>query len=361
MSAGDFLMSETLAELVPKIQNIFEFLSVHREMIYDEVRTSAYRKAINDAVKEGDVVMDVGTGTGLLALLAVRAGARKVIAIEKTSIIDVARANAEKVGLAHKIDFIMSDSRSVEIPVKVDVIVSEVLGHLIVEENMLDSLIDARDRFLKPGGKLIPDAAWMFFVPVETPQLYEEEIGVWTKKVEDVDLSGAREFAINNIYIGEVNSGNYLAAPQMLLKLDLRSTNTVDMLLEGSYEVERDGVLHGMAGWFVAHLYGSTEISTAPNSQTTHWKQCFLPAKTPIPVVKGNKVTFGFSSKSVGDDVVIQWQINVSKSMHSRQAIGFSRSTLQNERSFSLRKLWLNSSATRATDSVARQIIDLGA
>src|SRR5260221_8415885 len=119
-------MSETIGELVPKVQNIFEFLSVHREMIYDEVRTSAYCQAIDEAVSPGDIVLDLGTGTGLLAMMAVRAGAEKVYAIEKTSIIGVAKANAEKMGMADKIEFIMADSRSVELPQRVDVIVSEV-------------------------------------------------------------------------------------------------------------------------------------------------------------------------------------------------------------------------------------------
>src|SRR5712692_1292131 len=113
-------MNDPLGELVPKVQNIFEFLSVHREMIYDEVRTSAYGQAICEIVKRGDVVLDLGTGTGLLALLAVRAGAERVYAIEKTSIIDVAKANARNLGVDDKIDFIMADSRSVELPRQVD-------------------------------------------------------------------------------------------------------------------------------------------------------------------------------------------------------------------------------------------------
>src|SRR5437016_14582775 len=145
-----------LAELVPKVQNIFEFLSVHKEMIYDDVRTSAYSEAIASVVQPGDVVLDLGTGTGLLAFLAIRAGASKVFAIEKTSIIEVARANARKMGIDHKIEFISADSRVVNLSEKWDVIVSEVIGHLVVEENMLDSIIDARHRFLKPGGKLVP-------------------------------------------------------------------------------------------------------------------------------------------------------------------------------------------------------------
>ena len=354
-------MADTLAELVPKVQNIFEFLSVHKEMIYDRVRTSAYHQAIVEVVKSGDVVLDLGTGTGLLAFLAVRAGARKVFAVEKTSIIEVAKANARKMGIADKIEFITADSRSIDLLERVDVIVSEVIGHLVVEENMLDSIIDARDRFLKPEGKLVPCCAEVSFVPVEAPLLYQDEIGVWSRPVEGMDLSGSKEFAANNIYLADFTEFNYLCAPQVLRNLDLTMVSSIDLSLSGSFEVSRDGTLHGLAGWFVAQLFGSINISTSPTSEPTHWKQCFLPVNSPVDVRKGDLVSFTFNSKTIGDDVEIEWQIRpVSIHSSSSQSTGRSRSTLQNERSFSLRKLWLNNGTNKAADSVVRLVLDLG-
>lgn len=350
-------MSETLAELVPKVQNIFEFLSVHKEMIYDRVRTTAYRNAILKVVRPGNVVLDLGTGTGLLAFLAVRAGASKVFAIEKTNIIEVAKANARKMKMDDRIEFITADSRSVDLAESVDVIVSEVIGHLIVEENMLDSIIDSRDRFLKPNGKLIPSSAEVYFVPVEAMQVYGDEIEVWSDPVEDMDLSGSRDFAASNIYMADFKEANYLAKPRRLLKLDLTSVDSIEMSLKGSYEVARNGVLHGLAGWFVAKLFDSIEISTSPTSAQTHWKQCFLPLETPVNVRKGDVVSFAFTSRTMGDDVEIEWQIRSDRSGLLRQSsINRSRTTLQNERSFSLRRLWLNSAATSTSEAVARLV-----
>ncbi len=352
-------MADALAELVPKVQNIFEFLSVHKEMLYDRVRTTAYRKAIASVVRPGQVVLDLGTGTGLLAFLAIRAGASKVFAIEKTSIIEVAKANARKMGIENKIEFIGADSRAVDLHEKVDVIVSEVIGHLVVEENMLDSIIDARDRFLKLGGQLIPASAEVYFVPVEAERLYGDEIEVWSRPVEGLDLSSSREFAANNIYLADFKQTAYLSAPRVVLDLDLAGVNSIDMSLNDSFEVTRDGVLHGLAGWFVAKLFDSIQISTSPTSKPTHWKQCFLPLSSPVAVRKGDVVSFNFTSRTIGDDVEIEWQITpVDSRSASKSTVSRSRSTLQNERSFSLRKLWLNSS-NRSAELVNKQIIDV--
>ncbi|HEY0427500.1 MAG TPA: 50S ribosomal protein L11 methyltransferase [Pyrinomonadaceae bacterium] len=350
-------MAETIGELVPKVQNIFEFLSVHREMIYDDVRTSAFSRAISEAVKPGDVVLDLGTGTGLLALMAVRAKARKVYAIEKTNIIEVAKANAKRVIGSDIIEFLMADSRSVELPERVDVIVSEVIGHLVVEENMLDSMIDARDRFLKPGGIMVPNSAEMYFVPVENKQIYEDEIGQWSKLVHEIDLSASKDFAVNNIYIGEFKEKQFLASPKVLLTVDLARTTSLDMTFKGAFEIKRKGMLHGVAGWFVASLYADVRLSTAPNSKPTHWQQCFLPIKKPIPVHPGDIVHFSFSSKSIGDDVEICWEI-LTPSAKRRVKQSLSRSTLQNERTFSLKNIWLNQASNKTADAVAKYLID---
>jgi len=353
-------MAETLAELVPKVQNIFEFLSVHKEMIYDRVRTTAYRNAILKVVRPGDVVLDLGTGTGLLAFLAVRAGASKVFAIEKTNIIEVAKANARKMKIDDRIEFITADSRSVDLAERVDVIVSEVIGHLVVEENMLDSIIDSRDRFLKPSGKLVPSSAEVYFVPVEAKQVYCEEIEVWSDPVEDMDLSGSRDFAASNIYLADFKEANYLAEPQRLLDLDLTSVDSIEMSLKGSYEVTRNGVLHGLAGWFVAKLFDEIEISTSPSGEPTHWKQCFLPVESPVDVRRGDIVSFNFTSRTMGDDVEIEWQIKSDRlGLLRRSSTNRSRTTLQNERSFSLRSLWLNSAATRSSKALARSLVSM--
>jgi predicted RNA methylase len=137
-------------------------LSIHRLMLSDRVRTESYRRALASAVKPGDVVLDVGAGTGIMGMLAVQAGAGKVYAVEPAGIAGLARQLVERNGMADRIELIESAVESVELPERVDVLVGEWMGCYGVDENLLPSMVAARDRWLKPGGAMLPEVvtAW---------------------------------------------------------------------------------------------------------------------------------------------------------------------------------------------------------
>ena len=128
---------------------MFERIFSQQPMIADQVRMEAYRKAIHEVVKKGDVVADIGTGSGILAFFALQAGARKVYAIEQNKIIEEAEELAKLDGMEERIVFIKGRSDRIELPEKVDVITSEILGHFGYEEHVARFKIDARKRFLK--------------------------------------------------------------------------------------------------------------------------------------------------------------------------------------------------------------------
>ena len=129
---------------------------VHRTMICDRVRTEAFRRAIDSVVRPGDIVLDVGAGSGILSMFAARAGAARVYAVERTSAAVLARELAAANGVAEIVQVIHGDVTDVELPERVDVIVSEWLGGFGIDEGMLVPVIVARDRWLKPGGVMIP-------------------------------------------------------------------------------------------------------------------------------------------------------------------------------------------------------------
>ena len=139
---------------------------VHRSMIRDRVRTDAFRRAIEATVRPGAVVLDVGAGSGILSLFAARAGAARVYAVEVTSIAVLAQELADANGVGHVVRVIQDDVMDVELPERVDVIVSEWLGGFGIDEGMLPPVIAARDRWLKPGGTIIPRSvtAWTALV-----------------------------------------------------------------------------------------------------------------------------------------------------------------------------------------------------
>jgi predicted RNA methylase len=125
-------------------------------MIRDRVRTEAFRRAIESVVRPGDVVLDVGAGSGILSLFAARAGAACVYAVERTTVAAVAQGLAAANGVAEIVQVFHGDVREIELPGRVDVIVSEWLGGFGIDEGMLGPVIAARDRWLKPGGVMIP-------------------------------------------------------------------------------------------------------------------------------------------------------------------------------------------------------------
>ena len=129
---------------------------VHRTMICDRVRTEAFRRAIDSVVRPGDIVLDVGAGSGILSVFAARAGAARVYAVERTSAAVLAQELAAANGVAEIVQVIHGDVMDVELPERVDVIVSEWLGGFGIDEGMLVPVIVARDRWLKPGGVMIP-------------------------------------------------------------------------------------------------------------------------------------------------------------------------------------------------------------
>src|SRR5262249_51793631 len=144
-------------------------LSIHGAMLADSARNAAFRKAIETVVRPGDVVVDVGAGSGLLSLMAARAGAKKVYALESGPLAAVCRRIADTNGFAATIDVQMIDSRHWNPPEHADVVISETLGVAVFEEGFLQTMQDARNRFLRHGGALIPGRLKVLIAPVEMP------------------------------------------------------------------------------------------------------------------------------------------------------------------------------------------------
>jgi SAM-dependent methyltransferase len=123
----------------------------HRKYLNDQSRVAAYAHAIAESVRRGDVVVDLGSGTGILGLLACRAGAKRVYSIEQTGMIEVARAICASNGFDDRVTFLNGHSRGVELPEKADVVVSDQVGYFGFDADAIEILADARERFLKPG------------------------------------------------------------------------------------------------------------------------------------------------------------------------------------------------------------------
>lgn len=309
-------------------------LLAHKLMLKDRVRCLQYQKAIRQAVKPTDIVCDIGTGSGLLAFFSLQAGAKKVYAIERTNIIDDAKKIARDNGWDKKIVFIKNTSTKVSLPQKVDIIVSELIGFFALEEDLLKYILDAKRRFLKKGGIIIPYQLEMFLAPIQAAQLYRREINSWPRKLYGIDFSAAKEEALNSRYIQRISLRQLLSGPCKIHSINFYNlTKPRDIYFEKSCQfiIQRRGILHGLAGWFQAKLAPGVILSTSPGNKPTHWKNSFFPLQRPLPVEKGDRVKVRLIAQPLFYEVAWSWKVEVFK-RGKQQAQGkelFNHSTLK--------------------------------
>lgn len=261
----------------------------HAVLLKDKVRMEVYKKAIEETVKEGDTVLDIGCGLGILSFLALQSGARHVHAVDvEPTTLSLARTIAKKNGLDKKITLHKSFSSKLRLKDRVDVIISELFGNLGLNENVLPVLIDARDRLLKKGGRMVPEGLKVFFAPCEhkdwefTAKLLNNVYGFdLLPDVPAIDL-GFPSVIVKN--------SELLAEPKTFSDINFLTAVSPVVSNVCVFNVVRDGNLTGFAGWFSAMLTKNVSFSTSPTALTTHWKQGFLPLRTMETVRAGQKI-----------------------------------------------------------------------
>ncbi|MBC2605359.1 50S ribosomal protein L11 methyltransferase [Pelagicoccus albus] len=273
-------------------------LGLQRYMVSDRPRTDAFAAAIKEALSGGETVIDVGTGSGLLAMLAAKAGAKKVYALDQSAVAAAARETVERNGMSETIEVINGNAADFQLMEPVDLIVSEWLGHFGFAETMLDDVIDCRDANLKEGGRMLPCGVELKLAPVDSHVLYVEEgPGFWKEPLHGIDFSHLerRELEQALAIKTTIPARDMIAEPQSLVKLDLAKASKEDVWQHGQleFEIEEDRVLNGFAGWFVAELTPTVVLDTGPEQETTHWMQTYF-AWEPTPVKKGERITLKY-------------------------------------------------------------------
>jgi len=300
--------------------------SNYYQMLSDEIRMQAFHTAIKCTINPGDIVVDLGAGTGILGIWALQAGAARVYTIEQTGAIDLAREIARVNGCSDRMEFIQDNSLNVSLPQRANVILSETLGSFAVDENMLQFITDARDRMLVDGGVMIPGSIALFAAPVDNKDIYDK-IDFW-RRFPGVDFSPAFEIFSRKIMVESIRSGQLLAKPLRLQTVNLYTWKGASYMSRGYFPIRRAGVIHGMAGWFATTLCKDVEINTAPDQPVTHWKQAFFPFRDPIRVVRGDILDWSveISGKSPDSDhTMISYQYRCTQMCKEMQKKGVGR------------------------------------
>src|SRR5258705_5435919 len=216
-------------------------------MIADQGRTQAYAESLRRCVTPSSVVVDIGTGTGVFALLAARLGACKAYAIDPSDAIQFGRRIAAKNGLDKRIEFIQGISTQIQLPERADIIVAEIHGILPAHQRSLISLMDARDRFLAAGGCLIPRRETLWAAVVEATTLHEQTVGVWGKDILGIDMTAIGPTAANTWHKSRMQPHNLVTSPRCWANLDYAALRSPHVRATAAWEISERRIAHGIA------------------------------------------------------------------------------------------------------------------
>jgi SAM-dependent methyltransferase len=297
-------------------------LQEHLAYVADPARLEHFRAAINTTVKQGDRVADLGSGSGVLGLLCLQAGAAHVHFVEHSAMIDVARQTIARAGCADRASFIRCRSQQVDLPEKVDVVVCDHVGYLGVDYGIVELLRDARRRFLKPDGRIIPASITLQLAAIDAERCRELTDG-WQAEGVPGEFHWLRDYAVNTVHAVELKSADLVSGVAALGRIDLSADAPDFLSWTTGLRIERDGIVRGLAGWFDCELATEVWMTNSPlATKPIRRPQAFLPINEPVPVKTGDRLTATVMARPA--DNVTAWTVEVAATGRR-----FSHSTLQ--------------------------------
>jgi type I protein arginine methyltransferase len=283
----------------------YGYLSQQQNMMQDFVRTSTYQKAINGNYNDFNdkIVLDVGAGSGILSFFAAQAGAKRVYAVEASNMAQYAQQLVASNNLGDRITVIAGKIEEIELPEKVDIIISEPMGYMLYNERMLETYLHAK-KWLKPNGKMFPSRGDLHVAPFSDEALYMEQYNkanFWYQtSFHSVDLSSLREAAMKEYFrqpIVDTFDIRICQAKSIRHVVDFLQADEEDLHRIGEqaqspllsfcfpyyrfvteipldFQMLETGTCHGLAFWFDVEFCGSTSsvwLSTSPTEPLTHW------------------------------------------------------------------------------------------
>ncbi|MEL4887309.1 50S ribosomal protein L11 methyltransferase [Pectobacterium betavasculorum] len=305
----------------------------HDLMLNDRLRMRAYRQAIFEVIRPGDRVIDLGTGTGILSLWALEAGAAQVVGIEmNTAILELAVRRLEQAGFGDRFVPINRLSYDIELDERADVLISEIMGNIGDNENFQPILQDAINRFLKPAGRILPLSVTSYLVPVAAVRSHQAvsagQVESLSPRYDIGQLYSQRAIRspFNLYYDCILPSGLYLSDPRQLCRYADTWDQPATYTHELSYTLHAGGLLTGFKAYFVAQLSHDTVLdisggNVASGDTSDSWKHAFLPIETPIEVRSGDVLQMTFSRRypdgdSTGFQQVYEWRGRLKRSGH---------------------------------------------
>ncbi|XP_077157920.1 protein arginine N-methyltransferase 8 isoform X3 [Paroedura picta] len=288
----------------------YAHFGIHEEMLKDEVRTLTYRNSMyhNQHVFKDKLVLDVGSGTGILSMFAAKAGAKKVYGIECSRISEYSEKIIKANRLDHIITIFKGKVEEVELPInKVDIIISEWMGYCLFYESMLNTVIFARDKWLKPGGLMFPDRASLYMAAIEDRHYKDFKIH-WWENVYGFDMTCIRDVAMKEPLVDIVDPKQVVTNACLIKEVDIYTVKPEDLAFTAAFclQIQRNDYIHALVTYFnieFTKCHKKTGFSTAPDAPYTHWKQTVFYLEDYLTVRRGEEIFGTLSMKQNENNV----------------------------------------------------------
>lgn len=298
-------------------------------MLSHEARVEGYVQAIRAAVRPGDVVMDLGTGTGFMALIACQCGAQRVHAIEPTSGILLAQRAAQANGFADRIVFHRAHSRQVQLRERCDVLISDLRGATPFFSSHLTDLIEVRERLLKPDARWICQTDTLFVAATDIVRREEQPLAQWDGTRFGLDLRSALPFATQQMMRRRSEPEELLGPAQAWTTVNYPTLTSPNARGSTRLPITRHGVAHGLVVWMGIELFGGVRFSNAPGQPPGVYSPVFLPWPQAVALQTGDIVDVRIDAVSSGHDYWWSWSSTVRHPGEADPRASFRQSTFQ--------------------------------
>lgn len=311
----------------------YSHFGIHEEMLKDVVRTKTYQNVIyqNGFLFKDKIVLDVGAGTGILSLFCAKAGAKHVYAVECSHMADMAKQIVEANGFSNIITVLKGKIEEIDLPVpQVDIIISEWMGYFLLYENMLNTVLYARDKWLVEGGIVLPDKASLHLTAIEDADYKEDKIEFWNN-VYGFDMTCIRKQAMLEPLVDTVDQNQIVTNCRLLKTMDISKMTPGDASFTASFKLvaERNDYIHALVAYFDVSFTKCHKLmgfSTGPRSRATHWKQTVLYLENVLTICEGEEIvgsmTIAQNKKNPRDvDIMLKYSLsglhcNVSRTQY---------------------------------------------
>jgi SAM-dependent methyltransferase len=284
-------------------------LEEHHGYLSDRAKIRQYQAVIDRLVRPEHIVLDLGCGSGLLGLMALRAGASKVLFVEEGVIIEVARQTVTEAGFANKAEFFKANSFELELPERVDVVLCDHVGYFGFDYGILELLADAKQRFLKPDGVVVPGEIELKLAPVES-ETCRKLVGQWRDGSVPDEYSWLATAAANTKHGIQFEQEELFAEAETLAALELGATAAPYLSWSAEFNCARGGTLDGVAGWFDCRLTDDIHMTNSPTSEEhVDRPQAFFPLDAPVIVKAGDRILVTVMARH--KDHVIGWVVDL--------------------------------------------------